>query len=311
MKPHKFTSPFFTLYEVSENIFAAIEKEEMNVGSNAGFFDLGDQVVVFDTFLNIDAAQDLYNAATTITGKKVSKVVISHYHSDHLIGLPIFEDAEIISTPFTREKSLTEIRADIQEIQETPEEEIQKLIDQSKNGETEKERLNAANSLKFYLNIRHPKVKSIIPTTTVSGKMVIYGRDLTVELWNIGCAHSPEDLIAYFPDQHIAFMGDLLFANRDPWLGSGDPTKLIAFLEDFKKNEIDYYISGHGEIGTQSEVDLEIRYVQELIQLVNQYRSLPEDQRQQIDRNMLSPEFQTWNSPSFGWNVNFLQNQEK
>lgn len=50
----KFNSENFSVLELTEGVYAAIEKGN-NTGSNAGIIDLGNYTVVFDTFLNIDA----------------------------------------------------------------------------------------------------------------------------------------------------------------------------------------------------------------------------------------------------------------
>ncbi len=51
-------SEYFDLYEVAPNVYAAI-KTDKRCMSNAGFINLGDKVVVFDTFLSIEAAKDV------------------------------------------------------------------------------------------------------------------------------------------------------------------------------------------------------------------------------------------------------------
>ncbi|TFH30921.1 MAG: MBL fold metallo-hydrolase, partial [Promethearchaeota archaeon] len=271
MKQINSKSPYFTLYEVVPDIYAAIEKDKMNVGSNAGFFDLGDQLIIFDTFLNIEAAKDLRQVAKEITGTPVSMVVISHFHTDHIIGLSAFMQEEtfkpiVLTAPFTRNIMEKEFKADIQEIHALPDSKIQEFRDQLSHATTKTERLNAENTLRFYNNIRHPEVKAVIPNMTIADKIVIHGTKHTVELINVGTAHTTEDIIAYFPTEKVVFMGDLLFSNRDPWIGSGDPMKWVDFTDAFSKNDIEAYIPGHGSIGTMREIKLQTKYIREMIE---------------------------------------------
>ncbi len=271
-----YNSPYFTLYEVVPDIYAAIEKENMNVGSNAGFFDLGDRIIIFDTFLNIEAAKDLKQAAMEITGKPASMIVISHFHTDHIIGLPAFMSDKdhkpmVVTAPFTQDIMERELEADIKEIHGLPESKMQEFRDQLANAETETERLNAENTLRFYNNIRHPEVTAVIPNLTITDKLIIHGTKHTVELINIGTAHTTEDIIAYFPTEKIVFMGDLLFSNHDPWIGSGDP-----------------------------------KYIREMMDLIIQGKKESGTEPAPILRTMLSEDFHKWNSPCFDWNSNFL-----
>jgi hypothetical protein len=56
------------LNKLAKSCYAAIEKENTLTGSNAGFVNLGGKIIVFDTFLSIDAAKDLIRAVKEITG---------------------------------------------------------------------------------------------------------------------------------------------------------------------------------------------------------------------------------------------------
>ncbi|MHA1672845.1 MAG: MBL fold metallo-hydrolase, partial [Promethearchaeota archaeon] len=299
------------LYEVVPDIYATIEKEDMNVGSNAGFFDLGDQLIIFDTFLNIKAAKDLKQAAMEITGKTASMIVISHFHTDHIIGLPVFMSDEdhkpmVVTAPYTQDIIERELEADIKEIHELPESKMQEFRDQLRNATTESERLNAENTLRFYDNIRNPEVKAVIPNLTITDKLIIHGTKHTVELINVGTAHTTEDIIAYFSAEKIVFMGDLLFSNRDPWIGSGDPKKWVEFMDEFSKNDIESYIPGHGSIATKVELKLQTKYIRELMDLVIQGKQESGSEPTIITRTMLSEDFYKWNSPCYEWNSNFL-----
>ncbi|WP_143039538.1 MBL fold metallo-hydrolase, partial [Planococcus faecalis] len=48
--------------------------------SNAGFVDLGTELLVFDAFNTPSAARELRQQAEKLTGKKVKYLVNSHYH---------------------------------------------------------------------------------------------------------------------------------------------------------------------------------------------------------------------------------------
>ena len=108
-------SAFFTLYKLSSHCYAAIEKKGATTGSNAGFVDLGDKVVVFDTFVNVNAAKDLLQCVKKVTNKKPSFIVNSHYHLDHCGGNEVF-NSPIIATKSIREKIVTDVPQTVKRI---------------------------------------------------------------------------------------------------------------------------------------------------------------------------------------------------
>ena len=77
------TSEHFKLDRIAEGVYVAIAIEGGLARCNAGIVDLGDQTLLFDTFMTPQAAQDLRAAAEGLTGRPVTYVINSHAHSDH------------------------------------------------------------------------------------------------------------------------------------------------------------------------------------------------------------------------------------
>lgn len=55
-----FKSKHFEVQQVKDGIFAAIAKDGGGAVGNAGFVDLGDQTIIFDTFNTQQAAEDFH-----------------------------------------------------------------------------------------------------------------------------------------------------------------------------------------------------------------------------------------------------------
>ena len=85
------TCEYFDLYKINENIYGAIKNNDISM-SNAGFIDLGNIVIVFDTFLSIDAAKKLKEMILEITGNDNFVIINSHFHLDHYLGNCAFSD---------------------------------------------------------------------------------------------------------------------------------------------------------------------------------------------------------------------------
>ncbi|MEJ2316141.1 MAG: MBL fold metallo-hydrolase [Gammaproteobacteria bacterium] len=94
VKPVKLTDD---VYYVEGLAGAATEFEGFI--SNAGFVVTEDGVVLFDALGTPALAWQLRQEIRKITDKPVVKVIVSHYHADHILGLEVFKDegAEIIA----------------------------------------------------------------------------------------------------------------------------------------------------------------------------------------------------------------------
>jgi cyclase len=101
---HSLGSRHFRLERLADGIWAAIHIDGGWAQSNAGIIDLGDRTLVFDTFINPEAATDLRAVALELTGRPAVTVINSHSHNDHMWGNQAFPpETDIISTTKTRE----------------------------------------------------------------------------------------------------------------------------------------------------------------------------------------------------------------
>src|SRR5215831_2129335 len=102
---HKFPSPKnFTIQKLAPGVWAAIHNDNGGHAiSNAGIVDLGESTLVFDAFINPQAAAELKLVAEQLTKHKVSFVVNSHFHDDHIRGTEAFvPGAMVVSTEWTK-----------------------------------------------------------------------------------------------------------------------------------------------------------------------------------------------------------------
>ena len=70
-------------------------KNNQNFISNAGFIVTSDSVVVVDALGSPALAERLLATIREVTPKKVSHVVLTHYHADHIYGLQVFAQAGV------------------------------------------------------------------------------------------------------------------------------------------------------------------------------------------------------------------------
>jgi len=93
------------------------------------------------------------------------------------------------------------------------------------------------------------------PTETFSDKREIKMGDFTIEVLNLGPAHSPGDAMVWIPDQKLVISGDMAFHER--MLPIFDDTDTAAWLETWEAFEAlgaVYVIPGHGHPTNMDQV---------------------------------------------------------
>lgn len=260
-----FNSKHFTLQEVTDGVFAAIAKDGGGAVGNAGFIDLGDKTIVFDTFNTPQAAEDLKNMAEQLTGRSVTWVVNSHWHGDHIRGNQVFENSMIVSSQtsfqFMKENHPARIQKQKDSISDL-EAYIHSLETQDEKDEKTENQLSFLNEIKLSL----PILKLKLPQYTFKNEFTIHGSRRTANILTLGGAHSPCDSILYIPDEEIIFMGDILFVNTHPTLlPESNPSGWLEILRNLKDMKIKHAVPGHGPVGNMEDIAKLEDYIQMLL----------------------------------------------
>jgi len=105
-----------------------------------------------------------------------------------------------------------------------------------------------------------------LPNLTFSEKLRLYVGSKAVKLFHFGPAHTSCDVVVYFPEEKVAFLGDLLFLNREPVIHrhkNGCSFGLVKTLKNILKLEAEIFVHGHGDIANRSDVEAAIRSLEE------------------------------------------------
>jgi cyclase len=77
------------------------------------------------------------------------------------------------------------------------------------------------------------------------------GRD-KIELWYFGKGHTSGDIVVYFPEHKVAFIGDQIFMNRVPLIHlhkGGNSHSSVAYLEKMLETlDAEKFSSGHSDV---------------------------------------------------------------
>jgi len=210
--------------KVSENVYyvegkPGIATDNEGFISNAGFVVTDDGVVVFDSLGTPSLAHKLVQQIKTVTDQPIKKVVVSHFHADHIYGLQVFEElgAEIIA-PYGAQKYI--------------------------QSEAAASRLEERRfSLDPWVN---ENTRLVLPDTTVeeSYRFTLGGMDFTINY--LGKAHSDGDLTMLVEPDRVLFSGDIIFEGRIPFVGNADSKIWLETLTKLETGGLTALVPGHG-----------------------------------------------------------------
>jgi cyclase len=266
-----FTSTHFRLHQLADGVFAAIHADGGWAQSNAGIVDLGDRVLIFDTFISPQAANDLRSAVAALLSRPIAAVINSHYHNDHIWGNQAFsDDIPIIATRKTRELVSTMGAEEHRWFQAHSQERLSALESQLNKELDETGRQLTAYSIAYYrANLRALSQLEIRwPNITFTDQLDFFGPNRVAHLICYGGGHTRSDSILYLPKEGIIFMADMLFVGTHVYLPDGNPDEIRRILTRIMKLPAAILVPGHGRVGDVNDVECMVRYLDKLESMV-------------------------------------------
>lgn len=197
--------------------------------SNAGFVVTDEGVVVFDALGTPALGRALIDAIRTITAAPIRRVIVSHYHADHVYGLqPLgqagadiraYRAGESYFTSGLAEERLAQRRAD-----------LFPWVDE--------------------------RTRVVRPDLWLDGDVDFRLGGVAFRLLHAGGGHSPEDLMMYVVEDRLLFAGDLIFAGRIPFVGTGDSKGWLQATQRMLALEPAVVVPGHGPMSRDVARDL-------------------------------------------------------
>jgi cyclase len=256
-------SKHFSDVKLAPGVWAVYASRDGAAFGNAAVIDLGEQTLVFDTFLTPQAGRDLHDFAEAVTGRVPELVVNSHYHNDHTWGNQAFPEAHILSSEVTRQQMAMRGQTWIQgfltgaaEQQAAVEQQLAIEVDDYQRGE-----LITWGS--FYSGVLEasPELRLVLPHMTFEQHLSLHGTRQRVELLSFEGGHTASDTVLFLPEAGIVFLSDLLFIGCHPLMMDGDPHKLKAILNELMGMDADTFVPGHGPAGRRADLQRLINYV--------------------------------------------------
>ena len=212
------------LKQVSEHVYyvqgqAGIATDNEGFISNAGFIVTDEGVVVFDALGTPSLADLLLTKIRSVTDKPILKVIVSHYHADHIYGLQVFKElgAKIIAP--------------------------KGVMDYLSSSAAEERIEERRFSLEPWVN---ETTYLVSPDIIIDKSMTFEHGGMKFTLDILGAAHSDGDLTLYVEPERVLFSGDIIFEGRVPYLGDANTKKWLNTLIQMETSKVTALIPGHG-----------------------------------------------------------------
>lgn len=179
--------------------------------SNAGFVVTGGGVVVFDALGTPALGYRLLQRIREVTDQPVERVVVSHYHADHIYGLQAFKDHAGNPPVWAQRQAVAYAGGSA-----------------ATQGEDAQRRLAQRREALFPWVDEHTRI--VPPDRTFDDSATFEVGGVSFELKYLGPAHAPGDSIMLVKDYGVLFSGDVIYKGRVPFMDSPE-TDIAHWLD--------------------------------------------------------------------------------
>ncbi|MFC1914962.1 MBL fold metallo-hydrolase [Chloroflexota bacterium] len=216
-------------------------------GANLGCIDTEKGLVLIDTPFLPDEIEKWQETVTKLCNKKITCVINTHHHFDHVLGNFAYS-APVIA-------------------HEAAYEEMSKP-DGSMCHFFVSKRKDVSDDIKEQIY----KIPQRPPTITFRDRMWLHLGDVDIELIHTG-GHAESCIYTQVIEDRALFTGDVFLSNSHPFMGQANFAVWIKVLKRTLEMDVDFIIAGHGEIRGKDEVRRMIRFLQIIWDRVRELRN--------------------------------------
>jgi glyoxylase-like metal-dependent hydrolase (beta-lactamase superfamily II) len=196
--------------------------------SNAGFVVTPDGVVVVDALGTEPLGRGLVAAIRALTRQPIRRVVVTHYHADHVYGLGPLKDAgaEIWAHHLGRA-----------------------YLEQQAPARLAQRRRDLAPWVDEHTRL--------VPADRwLAGDAGFALGGLELEVVHLGPAHAPDDVVVVVRPGRTVFCGDIVVSGRIPFVGEADSRRWLAAIDRLLALRPAVMVPGHGPVSRDPARDL-------------------------------------------------------
>lgn len=209
--------------------------------SNAGLVVDGEESLLVDTLYDLKLTREMLDAmarAEPLAAASFNTLVNTHANGDHCHGNELVLGADIIAS-----------KASAAEMQDLPPEAMVALMDAAGDMGPVGEYFRHCFGAFQFQGIRHTP-----PTRTFESQLSVQVGDKTVQLLEVGPAHTRGDVLAYCAADKTVFTGDILFIEGTPIMWEGPVANWIKACELIQAMDVETIVPGHGPITDKAGV---------------------------------------------------------
>jgi len=202
--------------------------------SNAGLVVDGDQSLLVDTLFDEKLTAEMLAAMRRAApaAARIDRLVNTHANGDHCNGNGLVGSAEIIAS-----------QACVEEMAHENPQTMAHLVDTAPAmGDVGEFFLHCFGAFDFH------GIERRTPNHSFEGALTLTVGDKTVELKEVGPAHTRGDVLVHVPADGLAFTGDILFIEGHPIIWAGPVQNWIEACDHLLRLAPDTIVSGHGPV---------------------------------------------------------------
>jgi glyoxylase-like metal-dependent hydrolase (beta-lactamase superfamily II) len=235
------------LHELGDGLYVYLQPDGGWGWSNAGLITAQATSLLVDTLFDLDLTRDMLTAMQPITDRHpIGQAFNTHGNGDHWYGNELLPD----NIPIVASASAVEV------MKASPPNAVHMLFNEVDLG-PEFEAFAKRNMRRFDF----ASVTGRLPTDTFEQTRDLTVGDRSIELIELGPAHTNGDAIAYVPDADAVFTGDILFIEGTPLMWAGPISNWIAACNRIIELNATTIVPGHGPVTDASGIKDVQRYL--------------------------------------------------
>ncbi|MGH0428230.1 MBL fold metallo-hydrolase [Bacillus hominis] len=173
-------------------------------------------------------------------------VALTHWHWDHIFGLPVLQNALTIAHSETKK-------------------EMNKLVSYEWTDEALDTRVKEGTEIEFCAECikkefseKTRNIQILLPSLTFQKQLELDLGEVTCMLKHVGGDHSHDSVVMYIKEEKILFLGDCIYADIFSSKWNYTTKRTFALIDELEQFDAETYILSHGEAIDRAEFLQEI-----------------------------------------------------
>jgi glyoxylase-like metal-dependent hydrolase (beta-lactamase superfamily II) len=222
------------LHDLGNSIYAYLQPDGTWGWSNAGLVTDGEASLLIDTLFDLKLTQEMLDSMSRAVpaAASIDMVVNTHANGDHCYGNQLVATAQIIASERTA-----------QEMRTVPPAVMAGITQQAAQ-------LGQLGTfwLRCFGRFNFNNITLTPPNRTFEGQLNLKVGDKTLQLIEVGPAHTLGDTLVYIPDDRVVFTGDILFIGGHPIMWVGPTANWLRACDRILAMDVETIVPGHGPI---------------------------------------------------------------